>query len=70
MGTKVERDNSVITVAQAAQSIGRSKMTIYRWADEGIIKSRIVGGKLFILKKEVRRLKHCESSPGKESSRS
>lgn len=56
----VERDDSVVTVAQAAQSLGFSKMTIYRWARAGDIKGRLIGGILFIPKDEVERLKRRE----------
>lgn len=68
MDTKVERDDSVDTVAQAARSLACSKMTIYRWADSGKIGSRIIGGILFIPKTEVERLKAARAPQGKELS--
>lgn len=70
MNTKVERDDTVVTVAQAAQNLGCSKMTIYRWADSGNIGSRIIGGKLFILKDEVERLKTARAPQGRKLSAS
>lgn len=57
MATKPKTDE-LLSVAQAAKSLGTSKMTIYRWARSKppIIASREVAGLLCIPKGEVERL--------------
>lgn len=54
---KTETDK-LISVAQAARSLGLSKMTIYRWArsEPAKIASKDVAGFLFIPQSEVERL--------------
>lgn len=47
----------LLTVARAAQSLGLSKMTVYRWARAKEIKSREIDGVLFIPQDEVDRIK-------------
>jgi len=50
--------SDVISVAQAAQELGRPRSTIYRWAEAGKIHAIKLGGVLFIPKSEIERLKN------------
>lgn len=58
----------LLTVARAAQGLGLSKMTVYRWARAKEIKSREIDGILFILQDEVDRIKAARAPRGKELS--
>jgi len=48
--------SDLVSVADAATTLGRTKMTIYRWVDAGKILGIKLGGILFIPKSEVQRL--------------
>jgi len=53
---KVTTDD-LVSVARAAEALGRPRLTIYRWIDAGKIHGIKLGGVLFIPKSEVERLK-------------
>lgn len=59
----IPKDIKVVSVAQAAESLNVSKMTIYRWANSTppIIASREIAGLLCIPKKEIERLKKARA---------
>jgi excisionase family DNA binding protein len=56
-GKDIPQDNEVVSVAQAAETLNVSKMTIYRWIESKIIASREVAGLVCIPQKEIERLK-------------
>ena len=56
-GKDIFQDNEVVSVAQAAETLNVSKMTIYRWIESKIIASREVAGLVCIPQKEIERLK-------------
>ena len=56
MEIKVTTDD-LVSVARAAEALGRPRLTIYRWIDAGKIHGIKLGGVLFIPKSEVERLK-------------
>lgn len=65
MEIKVTTDD-LVSVAKAAEALGRPRLTIYRWIDAGKIHAIKLGGILFIPKSEVERIKNnqaAESSP-------
>ncbi len=47
----------LVSVAKAAEALGRPRLTIYRWIEKGKIHGIRLGGILFIPKSEVERLK-------------
>jgi len=51
------KTDDLVSVAQAAEALGRPRLTIYRWIDAGKIHGIKLGGILFIPKSEVGRLK-------------
>lgn len=54
----------LVSVANAARALDRSKMTIYRWVDAGKIVGIELGGMLFIPVSEVERLKNDRAAGG------
>ena len=46
----------LVTVPQAAKLVGKPKMTLYRWIDNGKLIAIQVGGILFVPKSEIERL--------------
>lgn len=52
-----ELAKSTMSVQDAAQALGRPRITIYRWRDAGKIKSIKFGGIYYIPVSEVERLK-------------
>lgn len=67
----IPKDDELVTVTQAAESLGYSKMTIYRWFRSKRIGGMMIAGFLFILKSEVNRLetKRAPLSKGALSSK-
>lgn len=55
MEIKVTTDD-LVSVVDAARTLGRPKMTIYRWVEAGKIIGIKLGGVLFIPVSEVERL--------------
>ena len=51
----------IVSVAQAAEDLGRPRITIYRWIQAGKIIGIRLGGILFIPKSEIGRLKSEEN---------
>jgi len=49
--------SELMTVPQAAKELGKTKMTLYRWIDQGKVRTDKIGGILFIRRAEVERLK-------------
>ena len=65
MEIKVKTDD-LVTIAQAAKSLGCARLTVYRWIHAGKIVAIEVAGTLFITKTEVGRLQK-ERAPGQEA---
>ncbi len=51
--------SDLVSVADAANELGRPRITIYRWVEAGKIVGVKLGGILFIPKSEVQRLKQA-----------
>ncbi len=49
--------SELLSVAQAARELGRARITIYKWIERDKIVGVWLGGRLFIPKSEVDRLK-------------
>lgn len=52
----------LVSVAQAAESLDRPRITIYRWIERGKIIGIKLGGILFIPKSEVERVKNEQAT--------
>ena len=52
------RTDDLLSVAEAAKSLGHPRITVYRWVETGKIVGIKLGGNLFIPKSEVER---CQS---------
>jgi len=56
--------DDLVSVAQAAKSLSRARLTIYRWIDGGKIVAVQLGGFWYIPKSEVERLKENNEAAG------
>jgi len=54
----------LVSVAKAAEELGRPRITLYRWVEKGKILSVRLGGILFIPKSELERLKNEKAAGG------
>ena len=52
------RSTDVMSIQQAAEFLGKSRPTIYRWVQKGKLLSIKFGGQYYILKSDVERLKN------------
>ncbi len=64
MEIRVTSDD-LLSVAKAAEALGRPRVTIYRWADAGKIHGIKLGGIIFIPKSEIQRLKNEQATEPK-----
>lgn len=49
--------DDLLTVGKAAKALNKTRMTIYRWIDDGKIIKVEIGGVVFIPSNEIKRLK-------------
>lgn len=54
-----------ITVPEAARELGKPKVTLYRWIASNKLIAVTFGGKLFVPKSEVERLKNSKKEARK-----
>ena len=52
--------NKLISVEEAAKLLSVSKMTLYRWDKNGILKKVEIGGKRRYRKRDIERLVGCK----------
>ena len=55
--------DQLLTIGEAAKLLHVSKMTLYRWDQNGILKKVEIGGKRRYRKSDIERLAGCKLSP-------
>ena len=56
----VATSDKLLTIDEAAKLLSASKMTLYRWAQNGILKKVEIGGKRRYRKSDIERLAGCK----------
>jgi len=51
------KSTDILSISEAAKSLGVTRVTLYRWIDKGKIQSLMFGGYRAIARSEVERLK-------------